>query len=278
MSYGSARRVWVCSLFVCVSVCAHRPNPYSHRTGPRRIRNCIHSYQAPNFREHTRTMRTFAVLWLASLSCTALTVIEHTMHQQHRPPPRMPHAEVPARLEAAKAALLGSAFAHKLSWRSTAELEQDLGVVEAALQRVHSAELIESIKQLSTRGGGVDSDTYVAPGSWEAILDGTSSWLEATTLAAKGAGPALALARPPGHHATRNVAMGFCLANFAAAAAADFLARHPSRTIAILDWDVHHGNGVADILANEPRARYYRCRHLYRVRTTQTRSLTLTPM
>ena len=195
----------------------------------------------------------FALVWHC---CTALTVIEHTLHQQHRPPPRTPHAEVPARLEAAKAALQGSAFADQLSWRTTAELERDVSAAEAALQRVHSPQLIASIKQLSTSGGGVDADTYVAPGSWEAILDGTSSWLEATALAAQSAGPALALARPPGHHATRSVAMGFCLANFAAAAAADYLAKHPRRTVAILDWDVHHGNGVADILASEPRARY----------------------
>ncbi len=88
------------------------------------------------------------------------------------------------------------------------------------------------------------------------MVDGTSAWIEAVRLAAAGQGPALALARPPGHHATRTDAMGFCLVNFAAAAAAAHLDATPAARVSVLDWDVHHGNGVADILGAEPRARY----------------------
>lgn len=156
-----------------------------------------------------------ALVWALLLlpCCEALVVIEHASHQRHRPPPGTPHAEVPARLEAAKAALKGSSFASSLRWRTTAEV--DRSIAEVALERVHSPELIASIKQLSARGGGIDSDTYVAPGSWDVCLDAAGAWLEATSLAADGCGPALALARPPGHHATRAAAMGFCLANFA---------------------------------------------------------------
>ena len=89
------------------------------------------------------------------------------------------------------------------------------------------------------------SGRYCAPGSWEAVLDGTRAWCDAVKLAAAGAGPAFALARPAGHHATRDVAMGFGLVNYAAAAAA--AAVDAGASVGILDWDVHHGNGVVAI-------------------------------
>ena len=88
------------------------------------------------------------------------------------------------------------------------------------------------------------------------MLDGTRAWMEATSLAMAGEGPAFALSRPAGHHATANVAMGFGLVNYAAAAVAARLAEAPDATVAILDWDVHHGNGVADIFKDEARVRY----------------------
>ena len=88
------------------------------------------------------------------------------------------------------------------------------------------------------------------------MLDGTRAWMDATRLAASGAGPAFALCRPAGHHATRDTAMGFGLVNFACAAVAAHLAAAPAARVAILDWDVHHGNGVASIFRDEPRVRY----------------------
>ena len=109
---------------------------------------------------------------------------------------------------------------------------------------------------MSKTGGGFDTDTYCAPGSWEAMLDGTRAWSDAVSLAANGLGPAFALSRPAGHHATRDVAMGFGLVNFAAAAVASHLARNGSAVVSILDWDVHYGNGVADIFRDEERVRY----------------------
>jgi acetoin utilization deacetylase AcuC-like enzyme len=124
------------------------------------------------------------------------------------------------------------------------------------LCEVHTSDHLEHLQQMSLTGGGFDTDTYCAPGSWEAMLDGTSAWLEATALAAAVEGPVLALSRPAGHHATQNVAMGFGLVNFAAAAVKAHLAAHPLSRVAILDWDVHHGNGVAAIFREEPRVRY----------------------
>ena len=93
--------------------------------------------------------RMAALVWALLLlpCCEALVVIEHAAHQRHRPPPGTPHAEVPARREAAKAALKGSSFASSLRWRTTAEV--DRSIAEVALERVHSPELIASSKQLS---------------------------------------------------------------------------------------------------------------------------------
>lgn len=186
-----------------------------------------------------------------------LTVVEHALHGLHRPPPGMPHPEVPARLDAAAAALRRAPFADRLNWVRTEQLNRTPDEVIAAMGRVHSEAHLAIIQATAARGGGgFDADTFCAPGSWKAMIDGTSAWLEAASLAARGEGPALALARPPGHHATRDTPMGFCLINFAAVAAADYLAAYPSGRVAILDWDVHHGNGVAAIVADEPRVRY----------------------
>ena len=195
-----------------------------------------------------------------------LTVIEQTLHTRHRPPPGQQHAECPDRLIAAKEALY-SAYGDvvdggKISWLRAMDSERtspDDAV--AVLKKVHDVEHLRTVVEMSKVGGGFDTDTYCAPGSWEAMLDGTRCWIDALGMAAESRGPVFALSRPAGHHATRRVAMGFGLVNFAAAAAAAALEAtgsgdEESPTIAILDWDVHHGNGVAAIFADEPRVRY----------------------
>lgn len=202
-------------------------------------------------------MLPWLVFGAVGLAGRRLSVIEHSLQRQHRPPPGMPHPELPARLDAAAAALRAASFAGQLDWRTSAQSELSDEHVLSAMRRVHSEEHLAAIEVTSARGGGgFDADTYCAPGSWKAMIDGTKTWLEAVSLASSGAGPALALARPPGHHATRDTPMGFCLINFAAVAAAEYLASHPEGRVAVLDWDVHHGNGVAAIMADEPRVRY----------------------
>ena len=183
----------------------------------------------------------------------ALTVIEQTAHKFHRPPPSQPnHVERPARLEAAAAALK---TLDGVAWRRARDSEFTAVDAVSALKRVHALDHLRAVQSMSQTGGGFDSDTYVAPGSWEAMLDGTRAWVDAVALAREGRGPALALSRPAGHHATRDAAMGFGLVNFAAAAAAAALADGAGR-VAVLDWDVHYGNGVAGIFRDEPRVAY----------------------
>lgn len=196
------------------------------------------------------------VVSLLSLATTSLVIIEQTLHTRHRPPPGQPHLEVPARLETAAAALHAAPFGGDLEWRHAVNSSASPQDAVAALKLVHDVEHLRTVQSMSQTGGGFDTDTYCAPGSWEAMLDATRAWLTATSLAASADGPAFALSRPAGHHATRDTAMGFGLVNFGAAAAAAHLAAHPTSRVSILDWDVHYGNGVASIFADEPRVRY----------------------
>ena len=154
-----------------------------------------------------------------------LVVVEATGQARHRPPPGVVHVEVPERVEAAAEALRASEFSDAISWRAAVDAEVTAEGAVEALKRVHTVRHLREVARLSgDGGGGFDTDTYVAPGSWEASLDATRAWITAVGLAAGGDGPALALSRPAGHHATRDAAMGFGLVNFAATAAAAHLA------------------------------------------------------
>lgn len=112
---------------------------------------------------------------------------------------------------------------------------------------VHSKRYVERIEAFCAGGGGhLDPDTVAVPASWEAALRSVGAGLAAAdALVASEAKAALLAVRPPGHHALRERAMGFCLFN-SAAVVCDRLARSGSR-VAVVDWDVHHGNGTQDI-------------------------------
>ena len=202
-------------------------------------------------------MYLYMLLIVPTSSLWSLTVVHQTLHERHRPPPGKRHAESPTRLVAARKALTAAPFAGRIVWTRALDSERTPQDAVAALKLVHTVEHLRAVQGLSqSGGGGFDMDTYCAPGSWEAMLDGTRAWLHATALAAEARGPAVALSRPAGHHATASVAMGFGLVNFAAAATAALLTARPEARVSILDWDVHYGNGVADLLREEPRALY----------------------
>ena len=124
------------------------------------------------------------------------------------------------------------------------------------LELVHSPHYLRALEDFCQSGGGhLDPDTVASPGSWATTLlaaGGALAALEA--LEAAGEGAAFVAHRPPGHHATADQAMGFCLVNTIAVAAAS-LARRGERVL-VLDWDVHHGNGTQAIFWDDPLVLY----------------------
>lgn len=113
----------------------------------------------------------------------------------------------------------------------------------------HSRDHISHVQTASKRGGGwLDGDTYASPASYEVALYAVGGALEGLDAVMTGkVNHAFALVRPPGHHATTDEAMGFCLFNNIAIGARVAQARHGVKRILIADWDVHHGNGTQDV-------------------------------
>ncbi len=126
---------------------------------------------------------------------------------------------------------------------------------ETNLAAVHDQAYLDQLREMSAAGGGYLSlDTAVGAGSWEAASSASGAACSAVESALAGE-TAFAIARPPGHHAGRDYGMGFCLTNHAAVAAGHALSRGLER-VAILDWDVHHGNGTQDIFYGDRRVLY----------------------
>jgi acetoin utilization deacetylase AcuC-like enzyme len=131
-------------------------------------------------------------------------------------------------------------------------------VSDAVLELVHTSAHVAFIRDLVARGGGrIDADTGASAGSWDAALRAAGAVVEAVDRVSSGAlANAYCVVRPPGHHATQDRAMGFCLFNNVAVAAAWLLASGRAQRVAILDYDVHHGNGTQDIFESDPRVLY----------------------
>ncbi|HLH72155.1 MAG TPA: histone deacetylase [Chloroflexota bacterium] len=159
------------------------------------------------------------------------------------------HPENPRRLEAIWEALQRASLPRGVSWAqpAPATLEQVL--------RVHRPELVNFIRELAARGGGpVDADTVTSARSFDAALIAAGGAIEAVGHVLSQPGRrAFALVRPPGHHATPERAMGFCLFNNVAIAVQAALVEQGLKRVAIVDFDVHHGNGTQAAFAAEPR-------------------------
>jgi acetoin utilization deacetylase AcuC-like enzyme len=160
------------------------------------------------------------------------------------------HPECPERLDAVQDRLISSGL--------DALIEHHLApsVTRAQLARVHAAHYIDEIEAASPESGVhyLDPDTALNPNSLDAARHGAGALVLATDLVVGGEREtAFCAVRPPGHHATRDRAMGFCLFNNVAVGVAHALEHHGLHRAAVVDFDVHHGNGTEDIFANDAR-------------------------
>jgi acetoin utilization deacetylase AcuC-like enzyme len=129
-------------------------------------------------------------------------------------------------------------------------------VTEKQLLRVHTRDYLETIESMAPQSGyaRLDPDTVIGPNSLAAARRAAGAVVAAVDLVLQGEmDSAFCCVRPPGHHAESRRAMGFCLYNNIAVGAAHALAEHGLKKVAIVDFDVHHGNGTEDIFRNEER-------------------------
>ncbi len=163
------------------------------------------------------------------------------------------HPERPDRLRAVSAALSTETFA-TLSRLEAPEASRE------ALLRVHPEPYVDALLSARPAEGQllrIDADTAISSGTMSAVLRGAGgAVLAVDEVMTKRAHNAFVAMRPPGHHAERATAMGFCFFNNAAVAARHARAAHGAGRVAILDWDVHHGNGTQDIFWDDPNVLY----------------------
>ena len=160
------------------------------------------------------------------------------------------HPECPERLSAINDRLIAAGLDLYLSFHDAppAALEQ--------IARVHPMDYVRSIAESAPQSGIVhlDPDTAMSTGTWQAVLRSAGAGILATDLVMSGqVENAFCSVRPPGHHAERAKAMGFCFFNNIAIAATHALEVHGLDRVAVVDFDVHHGNGTEDIFAGDPR-------------------------
>lgn len=179
-----------------------------------------------------------------------LALVGHPDCQLHDNGPG--HPEAPARLAAVRAL-----FDRELVAPGHAAWVEAPAVSEDDLLLTHTPRYLKHLKTVDGAGGGwLDPDTALGPRTLSAASHAAGAAVYAATRALAGEGPSFCAVRPPGHHATPARAMGFCIYSSAAVAAFAAIRRLGAERVLVVDWDVHHGNGTADCLRNEPRIRY----------------------
>ena len=179
----------------------------------------------------------------------AIALLADPEHDEHVAPPG--HPERQERIPAALAGL------RRAELMDACELLPSRPATFAELKRVHDERYLLALEGFCMEGGGrIDADTFAeGPGSWRSAMLAAGSGMVAIDALKRGdAQVGLCTFRPPGHHAPRHSAMGFCLINNIAVAAASLAAE--GERVAIIDWDVHHGNGTQDIFYNDPNVLY----------------------
>jgi len=161
------------------------------------------------------------------------------------------HPENRRRLETIISSLRSSDFADRFIWKSPREATLDeVGVI-------HPPSYSASVKQAIDEGhGGLDADTILSPGSWEAALRAVGGLIEGVEEAMRKGNRSFCAVRPPGHHAENRRGMGFCLFNNVAIAARHAQICCGAPKVAIVDFDVHHGNGTESSFYDDPSVLY----------------------
>ncbi|MFN4154469.1 MAG: histone deacetylase family protein [Paracoccaceae bacterium] len=173
-------------------------------------------------------------------------VLTHGDCLSHVTPPG--HPEQVARLESVERGLAGLPIDRR---------EAPMGVVADVL-RCHPQRYVDRVQAAVPAEGWaqLDADTWLSPGSVTAAMRAVGGICQAVDHVMTAGGRAFVATRPPGHHAERETAMGFCLFGTVAIGAARALEVHGLSRVAVLDFDVHHGNGTQDLLWNEARVRF----------------------
>ena len=184
------------------------------------------------------------------LKLPKIAVIYSEEYLQHK---TNSHPESPARVKIAYQRIISS----KIYLENKVDIVLPIKASKQYVLKVHSEELIKSIKKLSESGGGmIAPDTIVSSKSYEVALLAVGGAIKALNLILSNEyNKAFALIRPPGHHASYNRAKGFCLFNNIAITVKEALDRGLKR-IMILDWDAHHGDGTQSIFYDNPNVLY----------------------
>jgi acetoin utilization deacetylase AcuC-like enzyme len=168
-------------------------------------------------------------------------LIQTIQESEHPAPPG--HPENPIRLKAAMKVVMESDIAEGI-----VPLVPDTAEVGNAF-RIHSDQYLKTVEDFSRHGGGfLDADTYVTRRSYQsAVMTARAAVWAVDTIMSGKYQRVILVGRPPGHHAEYDRAMGFCIINNVAVAAENLISRHKIERVAIIDWDVHHGNGTQHI-------------------------------
>ena len=178
-----------------------------------------------------------------------LSIITSDRFCDHLMPPG--HLERPERITAARQALEQADFADRLEWipPRTATVEE--------LELVHTSAHIKHVRDSCAQGVGyLDPDTPICAASYDVALLSAGAWLTGLEEVLERQRSAFVISRPPGHHAESDRSMGFCIFSNCAIAARYALEVRQVKRVAILDWDVHHGNGTQHILEEDARVAY----------------------
>ena len=169
------------------------------------------------------------------------------------------HPECPERLSAVVQKLKLSPLQAQMVWNDLKNLSHPsrAAFVMDWIYRVHDERYVAEVQQLAEGGGGqLDPDTPLSSQSFETACLAVNAWTAGVDCVLNTQRPAFVLARPPGHHALRNRGMGFCVFSNAAIAAYYALSLPQVKRVAILDWDVHHGNGTQALVEESAHIAY----------------------